>query len=49
MQNEPWSIELLRRMTRREFSARVKAGDLPPSDIAMQLMAERLGRAARRR
>lgn len=44
MQNEPWSIELLRKMTRREFNARVKAGDLPPTDLAMQLMTERLGR-----
>jgi hypothetical protein len=44
MANEPWSIELLRRMTRGQFNARVKAGDLPPVDLAMQLMTERLGR-----
>jgi len=42
MQNEAWSIELLRRMTRQEFNARVKTGDLPPVDLAMQLMTERL-------
>lgn len=44
MENEPWSIELLRRMTRREFNARVQAGDLPPFDLAAQLLKERLGR-----
>lgn len=44
MEIEPWSIELLRRMTRGQFNARVKAGDLPPVDLAMQLMTERLGR-----
>lgn len=49
MQSEPWSIELLRRMTRQEFNARVKAGDLPPVDLAMQLMTERLERAVDRR
>lgn len=42
MENEPWSIELLRRMTRREFNARVQAGDLPPFDLAAQLLKERL-------
>ncbi len=44
MQSEPWTIDLLRRMTRGQFNARVKTGDLPPVDLAMQLMTERLGR-----
>lgn len=44
--SEPWSIELLRRMTRREFNARVKGGDLPPFDLAAQLLNERLRVAA---
>ena len=49
MESEPWSIDLLRRMTRQEFNARVKRGDLPPVDMAAQLMAERLGLAVERR
>ena len=49
MENEPWSIELLRRMTRGQFNARVKAGDVPPIDLAMQLMTERLGLRHKRR
>lgn len=48
MQNEPWSIELLRRMTRREFNGRVKRGDLPPADIAVAFLKERLERAVDR-
>ena len=49
MTDEPWSIELLRRMTRGQFNARVKAGDLPPVDVAVELLHERLKRAADRR
>lgn len=49
MGNEPWSIELLRRMTRQQFNARVKAGDLPPVDMAVDLLHERLKRAVERR
>lgn len=48
MQDEPWTIDLLRRMRRAEFNARVKRGDLPPVDLAAQLMAERLGLAVER-
>lgn len=48
MQNEPWSIELLRRMTREQFNARVKAGDLPPFEMAAELLNERLKRAIER-
>lgn len=49
MEIEPWSIELLRRMTRQQFNARVKAGDLPPVDMAVELLHERLKRAVERR
>jgi len=49
MESEPWSIDLLRRMTRAEFNARVKRGDLPPVDMAAELLHERLRRAAGRR
>lgn len=43
MADDPWSIELLRRITRQQFNERIKAGDFPPLDLAMQLMMERMG------
>lgn len=49
VESEPWSIELLRRMTRSQFNARVKTGDLPPFDLAAQLLNERLRVAASKR
>ena len=39
---QPWTIERLRGMTRQEFRACVKRGDLPPAEIAAQLFEERL-------
>lgn len=49
MDNEPWSIELLRGMTRGQFNARAKAGDLPPFELAAELLHERLKRTVERR
>jgi len=45
MENEPWSIEVLRSMTREQYWKRVRAGDLPPVDLAAQLLRERLEKA----
>jgi len=47
MSDEPWTIERLRRMTRQQFAECVKRGDLPPTDIAVAFMEERLSQAAR--
>lgn len=44
----PWTIERLRSMTRREFQECVRRGDLPPPDLAAQLVAERLAERAER-
>jgi hypothetical protein len=44
----PWTIERLRTMTRQEFQECVRRGDLPPPDLAAQLVAERLGERAER-
>lgn len=49
MENQPWSIEVLRSMTREQYWKRVRAGDLPPVDLAAELLAERLRLAAGRR
>jgi hypothetical protein len=43
MQNEPWTMERLRKMTRQEFRECEKRGDLPPAELAVELVAERLG------
>ena len=43
MEDEPWTMERLRRMTRREFAECQKRGDLPPVELAVALVAERLG------
>lgn len=43
MQNEPWTMERLRKMTRQEFRECEKRGDLPPVELAVELVAERLG------
>lgn len=44
----PWTIERLRTMTRGEFQECVSRGDLPPPDLAAQLVAERLAERAER-
>ena len=49
MKDEPWSIEVLRSMTREQYWKRVRAGDLPPVELAAELLAERLRLAAARR
>ncbi len=49
MQDEPWTMDRLRSMTRREFQECVKRGDLPPADLASELIAERLSLATKRR
>ena len=46
MQNEPWTMERLRKMTRQEFRECEKRGDLPPFELAAQLITERLGARA---
>ncbi len=42
MSDEPWTIERMRRMTREQFNERIKRGDLPPTDVAVAFMQERL-------
>jgi hypothetical protein len=39
---EPWTVERMRRMTRQQFAECVKRGDLPPTDVAVAFMQERL-------
>lgn len=49
MEDEPWSIEVLRSMTREQYWKRIRAGDLPPVELAAELMTERLRLAVGRR
>lgn len=42
MSDEPWTIERMRKMTREQFNERIKRGDLPPTDVAVAFMQERL-------
>lgn len=49
MTDQPWTIERLRRMTRKEFSDTIKKGDFPPNDLAAQFLIERLRSGTERR